>query len=216
MDIRSVSSLDNQSLCIWDILSRYNKSSLVIDVPYTWPPHKIDGVLACFKPIRADDDVLAEPPSVNRYIKEQRFDKITAFHPDYPILDLARFKEIAALEVDFTKALHHHYDWDMAFVVFMITDTVIHLYPHSTDSIKKVYEIYGKFPELHEEEDSFTLKNYNCLVFSVAKEDPLVCAVDEKIITELAGVPAQKEKCIREGDECCLYRLKKAKPKPNT
>ena len=84
------------------------------------------------------------------------------------------------------------------------------------NSIKKVYEIYGKFPELHEEEDSFTLKNYNCLVFSVAKEDPLVCAVDEKIITELAGVPAQKERCIREGDECCLYRLKKAKPKPNT
>ena len=80
------------------------------------------------------------------------------------------------------------------------------------NSIKKVYEIYGKFPELVEEDDSFTLKNYNCLVFGVAKEDPLVCTVDETIITELAGVPVQKERCIREGDECCLYRIKKAKP----
>lgn len=81
------------------------------------------------------------------------------------------------------------------------------------NSIIKVYEKYGKYPELIEDDDSFGLKNYNCLVFGVAKANPLVCNVDETIVSELSGVPAVKEKCLRNGDECCLYRIKKKKPK---
>jgi predicted ArsR family transcriptional regulator len=76
-------------------------------------------------------------------------------------------------------------------------------------SVVKVYQIYGKFPELLEDDISFALKNYNCLIFGVAKENALACTVDESIVSELVGATAIKEKCIREGDECCLYRIKK-------
>ncbi len=76
-------------------------------------------------------------------------------------------------------------------------------------SVVKVYHQYGKYPELLEDDASFALKNYNCLIFGVAKENSLACTVDESIVTELVGAPAVKEKCIREGDECCLYRIKK-------
>jgi predicted ArsR family transcriptional regulator len=79
------------------------------------------------------------------------------------------------------------------------------------NSLVKIYEKYGKYPELLEDQESFALKNYNCLIFGVAKENALACKVDETIVSELAGVPALKEKCIRNGDECCLYRIKKAK-----
>ncbi|MHA1941522.1 MAG: helix-turn-helix transcriptional regulator [Candidatus Hodarchaeales archaeon] len=78
------------------------------------------------------------------------------------------------------------------------------------NSIVKVYEEYGKYPELLEDESSFALKNYNCLIFGVAQQNPLACAVDETIVSELSGVSAFKEKCIRNGDECCLYRIKKS------
>ncbi|NHK32425.1 MAG: hypothetical protein FK730_13810 [Asgard group archaeon] len=78
------------------------------------------------------------------------------------------------------------------------------------NAIVKVYEIYGKYPELLEDEVSFALKNYNCLIFGVARMNPLACKVDETIVSELVGLPAVKEKCIREGDECCLYRIQKA------
>ena len=81
-------------------------------------------------------------------------------------------------------------------------------------SVVKVYHKYGKFPELLEDDISFALKNYNCLIFGVAKENSLACTVDESIVSELLGVPAVKEKCIREGDECCLYRIKKEDFKP--
>ena len=78
------------------------------------------------------------------------------------------------------------------------------------NAIVKVYELYGKCPELLEDEVSFALKNYNCLIFGVARMNPLACKVDETIVSELIGLPAVKEKCIREGDECCLYRIKKS------
>lgn len=77
----------------------------------------------------------------------------------------------------------------------------------------KVYEEFGKYPELVEKEDSFELRNYNCLVFGVVQKNPLVCAVDETIIIELVDVEAKKEKCIRDGDGVCLYRIYKKKPK---
>ncbi len=68
---------------------------------------------------------------------------------------------------------------------------------------------YGKFPSLIETEDAYDVQNFNCLVYGVVKEDPLVCRVDEKIMSELIGKKCEKKKCIRDGDECCLYRVMK-------
>jgi predicted ArsR family transcriptional regulator len=68
---------------------------------------------------------------------------------------------------------------------------------------------YGKFPSLVETEDAYDVQNFNCLVYGVVKEDPLVCRVDEKIMSELIGKKCEKTKCIRDGDECCLYRVQK-------
>ncbi|MFX1516810.1 MAG: helix-turn-helix transcriptional regulator [Promethearchaeota archaeon] len=77
------------------------------------------------------------------------------------------------------------------------------------EALAKIYVKYGKYPELVEEEDSYALKNLNCLIYEIAKADPLVCTVDETIVSELVGKEAIKEKCLRQGDECCLYRIKK-------
>lgn len=79
------------------------------------------------------------------------------------------------------------------------------------EAVTKIYLKYGKYPELVEDEDSFALKNLNCLIYEIAKADPLVCTVDETIVSELIGRKATKEKCLRQGDECCLYRVKKNK-----
>lgn len=75
--------------------------------------------------------------------------------------------------------------------------------------VTDVFREYGKFPELIENDSDFTLKTHNCLVYSIVKEEPLVCAVDEILMSELAGKKAHKEKCIRDGDNYCLYRISK-------
>jgi predicted ArsR family transcriptional regulator len=76
-------------------------------------------------------------------------------------------------------------------------------------SIVEVFHEYGKFPELIEDDLSFSLKNYNCLYYDIVKEEPLVCKVTETIIAELINDRVIKEKCIRDGCECCLFRIMK-------
>ena len=73
------------------------------------------------------------------------------------------------------------------------------------------YKEYGKFPELIEEKDSFTLKNFNCLIYKVAKAEPIVCNVDATIFSKFIDQKVVKEMCIRDGDPYCLYRIKKKK-----
>ncbi|MFX1511447.1 MAG: helix-turn-helix transcriptional regulator [Promethearchaeota archaeon] len=73
--------------------------------------------------------------------------------------------------------------------------------------ICKIFDYYGKYPDLVEEEDSFAMLNYNCLVYKLTKANMLVCRVDEAILRELIGQPVKKELCLREGDRYCLYRI---------
>ncbi|MHA1976352.1 MAG: helix-turn-helix transcriptional regulator [Candidatus Hodarchaeales archaeon] len=75
--------------------------------------------------------------------------------------------------------------------------------------VTKFFRVYGKFPELIEDDDSFAFKNYNCLLFNIAKVDPLICKIDKSLMEKLVGQTARKEKCIRDGDPYCLYRFKK-------
>lgn len=75
--------------------------------------------------------------------------------------------------------------------------------------IVDVFEEEGKFPELIENRESFILKNYNCLFYDIVMEEPLVCKVTETLMAQLTNNVAVKEKCLRDSDECCLFRIKK-------
>ncbi|MFW9855706.1 MAG: helix-turn-helix transcriptional regulator [Candidatus Thorarchaeota archaeon] len=78
------------------------------------------------------------------------------------------------------------------------------------DAITEILANWGVFPQLIENGDDYNLRLSNCLVYRIAKEEPLVCTVHETIISELLGKNIPKDKCIRLGDECCLYRIEKA------
>jgi predicted ArsR family transcriptional regulator len=80
---------------------------------------------------------------------------------------------------------------------------------HRIEAVTKFFRDYGKYPELIEDENSFALKNYNCLLFDIAKVEPLICKVDKSLLEKLVGQTARKEKCIRDGDPYCLYKFKK-------
>ncbi|MFX0014923.1 MAG: helix-turn-helix transcriptional regulator [Promethearchaeota archaeon] len=77
------------------------------------------------------------------------------------------------------------------------------------ETIIEVFREYGNFPALIEEENSFILKNYNCMYFDIVKEEASVCKITETLIAELVGKGFTKEKCIMEGSECCFFRIKK-------
>ncbi|MHA1977342.1 MAG: helix-turn-helix transcriptional regulator [Candidatus Hodarchaeales archaeon] len=76
-------------------------------------------------------------------------------------------------------------------------------------ALVSVLREHGTFHELLEDKDSFALKNYNCLSLGVVKINPLVCTIDETLIEEIFSQIPIKEKCIGDGDEFCVFRLKK-------
>ena len=74
-----------------------------------------------------------------------------------------------------------------------------------------VLEEEGLFPELSENRESFILKNYNCLFYDIVLEEPLACKVTETLMAQLTNNMAVKEKCLGDGDDFCLFRIKKNK-----
>jgi predicted AlkP superfamily phosphohydrolase/phosphomutase len=140
--IKVVSSQDNKALCLWDYLGEQGKPSVIINLPFTWPPKKINGVMACFDwAIINNESKLAEPASVNTYIKEQALDRIASFHPELGNPDLERYHEIVKKQTQFTLDMAKQFKWELLFVVFMVTDSVVHLYPTRKQMVDEVYRI---------------------------------------------------------------------------
>jgi predicted ArsR family transcriptional regulator len=78
------------------------------------------------------------------------------------------------------------------------------------NAVTDILSKWGVFPQLIENDTAYHLRLSNCLVYRIATEEPLVCTVHETIIDKLLGTNVPKDKCIRQGDECCLYRIEKS------
>lgn len=66
----------------------------------------------------------------------------------------------------------------------------------------------GYMCEWEQEPDgSFTLSEFNCPVNCVARRHPQLCAHEQRLYSELLGVPVIQESTIAQGAHCCRYRL---------
>ncbi|MFW9995209.1 MAG: helix-turn-helix transcriptional regulator [Candidatus Odinarchaeota archaeon] len=83
------------------------------------------------------------------------------------------------------------------------------------ERLAKIFEDYGKFPQLIEEKGSYIIRNYNCLIYDISSDIPLACKIDETLIRELLGFTPVKESCIRDGAGYCQFRVKKVKGQKN-
>ena len=53
--------------------------------------------------------------------------------------------------------------------------------------------------------DQYLIREVNCPYFHVGQSHPEVCAVDQTLISAALAVPAEKVKCILNGDSICTY-----------
>ena len=67
----------------------------------------------------------------------------------------------------------------------------------------------GYYTELIEDETSFLLKNYNCTLFKLVKNEPLVCVLCETLLTEFLGKKVVKCTGISSNAAPCIFRLEK-------
>lgn len=125
---------------MWKYLSSRNRSSLVINVPMTYPPDQIRGVMIAGMPAPHWDRSVVSPPEL--------FEELEASVPTYELYPdpgeaysrqgvesfIQRLSRVAAARVDLWRKLHSTEDFDFEMVMFNGTDTAHHALWHLMDT----------------------------------------------------------------------------------
>jgi predicted ArsR family transcriptional regulator len=55
--------------------------------------------------------------------------------------------------------------------------------------------------------DTYQIRESNCPYFHIGQNHPEVCSVDQTLISTVLSVPAEKIKCMLQGDNNCTYTV---------
>ncbi len=75
------------------------------------------------------------------------------------------------------------------------------------DFVQTLLDEEGFFVEWEKKEDHYILHEVTCPYIHVVNQHPEVCKLDQALITELLEIPANKIKCMADGDKRCSYRI---------
>lgn len=78
--------------------------------------------------------------------------------------------------------------------------------------IRELLRREGFSIELEEGDDSLLIHEASCPYYFIGQDHPEICTVDQVLISTLLNVPAEKVKCILNGDNVCTYAIPTSKP----
>ncbi len=120
-DTDIITSSDIQTITFYNILSLYNKSSILINLPGTFPPKKINGIIV---PDFLTSIPMTYPKDIKeRYLKDYRF----FYDKSKDGLELVNdILDVMKKKVKLTRELFTNENWDLFFVLFSASDWVSH------------------------------------------------------------------------------------------
>ncbi|HEC88045.1 MAG TPA: hypothetical protein ENI52_01875 [Thermoplasmata archaeon] len=148
-NIKIVSSRSRKKPAIWNLLSRIGRKSIVINVPVTYPPERINGVVV---------SGLLTPPGENFVMPLEARKFLLGYKMEHLIIDdlpirIASYynpeKVIKILNEWIESrtragvALMKNFEWDFSMIVYRATDLVQHFLWNR----EEVFEIYKKVDE---------------------------------------------------------------------
>jgi len=147
-----VSSRYRRAPAIWNYLTDMNRKSIVVNVPGSYPPEKITGVMISGLLTPSEESEYTYPSSIKQDLVKERlgvfeFEQIAA--DDIPKSLVARYNPEKLVEMANAATVSHttvtlnlmkKNDWDYAMVVFRGTDDVQHLLWGKKDLILSCYQ----------------------------------------------------------------------------
>jgi predicted AlkP superfamily phosphohydrolase/phosphomutase len=126
------SSVDRKCEAIWNILTRYGRQVIVVNVPLTYPPDKVSGCMISGIGSPDKSERIAFPRSILEEV-ERSCGSYRVMYRNEPtdnnceafIADLKSLIRTRGVTVRF---LMDRIDWDLLFIVFQSTDWVQHFY----------------------------------------------------------------------------------------
>jgi len=166
--VRPVFSTDVKVKTLWKILGEYGYKTIVVKVPGTYPPEKINGVLISGFPTPEEKEDFVHPKQVLYELRE-KFGKFK-LQPQTPITDsnedkfLNEMIEITEIQTEIVRYLMKKYEWDLLFNVFMITDAIPHHFYKYFDENHPLYN-----SEKAKKYSDVILKSYEQVDNAIAK-----------------------------------------------
>lgn len=118
---------------LWQLLSEQGKRSIMLDVPFTYPPRPFNGLMITgYGTPRTPDTVFTHPPDLREVLPPQLHDEIHVALPENRFDRSQRFidewAEVMAGRRDLFRHLISQEPWDFFMLVFSITDNMAHVF----------------------------------------------------------------------------------------
>ncbi len=128
---------------IWGLLSEADRRVIAVDVPFTYPPEPVNGLMITGYPTpRTPEAVFTHPPDLPERLHKAGFDLTLGWpedridvHPDF-------FRAWESVMDERERLLSHLIEnepWDLFMVVYGITDTLAHTLWHYLDPAHPAY-----------------------------------------------------------------------------
>jgi len=176
------SSVNRSSKDLWEYLTENNLKSFVFNVPFTYPPKNINGIMVSDFTTPSTEADFTHPPELKKEILEK--------HPDFKISEKSKFSEnekskkefqdeafrLADLRYKVAIDLMKNQDFDFAMIVFMLIDHMQHWYWKYMDKNHPKYQkdssLEDTIKNAYKKMDSFlgkfiqTFPNHNIIIVS--------------------------------------------------
>ena len=146
-----VSSKDRNWEPLWSILSRNNKKVVLLFIPFSYPPDKVNGVMTTGLGTPSNQSNFAYPADFQQEILKQFPEYKVTYSGEGLLLGedkdrlFSQLLGFAEAEFKIVKTLLSSRQWDLFAAVFRLTDIVQHFFWQDKEAIFKAYACLDKF-----------------------------------------------------------------------
>lgn len=148
---RPITSKDIKVETLWEILSDYGLSSIIINALFMYPPRKTNGVIITGLGTPSTEANFVYPPEYKETILK-KFPKYDVdFNEDLLLVSteikdvIKRIGEVTKEQIKLTKYLFKNEEWDFLFSIFRALDVIQHYFWEDKKTILKFYKIFDEF-----------------------------------------------------------------------
>jgi len=144
--LKPVTRLQNKLPTIWRILSEHGKKVLAINVPLTYPPEQVNGIMISgfYTP---DHKIFTHPAELSKKLIDMGYQ--INMHHKFPIDDpdkyIAETYDRLYKNSSIALSLYQNEDWDFTTIVYRETDDLAHAFWHYMDASHPYYDPNPKY-----------------------------------------------------------------------
>jgi predicted AlkP superfamily phosphohydrolase/phosphomutase len=144
--VTPISSRDRKGVPVWTILSTIGKRVVLVNIPFTYPPDQVNGIMITGLGTPSKKSNFVYPLDRKATVVQQFPDYDVDFSEDRILLSddksfaLDEIKDVTAAQIRLFTHLLHTEEWDFASVVFRSLDVAQHFFWDDPDCILQYYQ----------------------------------------------------------------------------